>query len=375
VNVLISEGGLTIRKMEGDAADLGLFLKWMTDPQTMKYWDGMTERYTYDRVAEGYRKHLEEGVTPCILVYNGAPIGYFQFCPIRNAGDYEVPEKLYSQFVNESETVYGIDMFLGEAACRDRGLGTASLLLLSKALFRDYRADLLLIDPKVHNARAICCYHKCGFEDYFTVPHRELQDGVYHDSLIMGLRRADPRQGLRIPPENAAKGFSCQEVDEKDFSGYLRMKRDCFEAYVDEYYGGWAEEDQLRMNRETFEKTCGQTCFQKILWNGELAGFWGYDEREDRIGGLTIQLIEAARNQGLGSFFLREITALSDRTGKPAFLQVFRFNPAQNLYSRFGFRVYETTASHYHMRYDPPGKEERKEGRPFERSGILRREQ
>ncbi|MCI8799510.1 MAG: GNAT family N-acetyltransferase [Lachnospiraceae bacterium] len=48
---------------------------------------------------------------------------------------------------------------------------------------------VLMIDPKIHNARAIRCYHKCGFRDLFVVPERELQDGIYHDSLIMGIRK------------------------------------------------------------------------------------------------------------------------------------------------------------------------------------------
>ncbi|HIT07539.1 MAG TPA: hypothetical protein IAB55_00440 [Candidatus Merdivicinus faecavium] len=33
------------------------------------------------------------------------------------------------------------------------------------------------------------CVLKCGFADYFVAPHRELQDGIYHDSLIMGIRK------------------------------------------------------------------------------------------------------------------------------------------------------------------------------------------
>lgn len=61
------------------------------------------------------------------------------------------------------------------------------------ALFADRGADAIMIDPKTHNLRAIRCYHKCGFHDLFVVPQREALDGVYYDSLIMGVKKADFR--------------------------------------------------------------------------------------------------------------------------------------------------------------------------------------
>lgn len=46
-----------------------------------------------------------------------------------------------------------------------------------------------ILGTKIHNVRAVRCYYKCGFRDLFVVPERELQDGIYHDSLIMGIRK------------------------------------------------------------------------------------------------------------------------------------------------------------------------------------------
>ena len=136
----------------------------------------------------GYKEGNEEGIVQCIIEYNSAPIGFCQFC-ILNAEYYEVPEKEYNRYIEKADLVFGIDIFIGEVSLRNQGLGTKSLRLLITALFNDYHADAILIDPKIHNARAIKCYHKCGFKDYFVVPHRELQDGIYHDSLIMGIRK------------------------------------------------------------------------------------------------------------------------------------------------------------------------------------------
>jgi len=96
-----------------------------------------------------------------------------------------------------------------------------------------------------------------------------------------------------------------------------------------------------------------QSTFKKILLNDEIIGFFGFDELSDKIRGTSIQMIEKARNMGIGSFFLNHITSLSKMDNKPVYLKVFKSNPAQNLYKRFGFAVFDETASHYLMRYGP----------------------
>ena len=188
--MIAQEGAVTIRKMQQNEQDLQLFLKWMTDPETMKYWEGLTERFTYERVVEQYQEHVREQVEQCMMEYGQKTIGYCQFCML-NASCYEVPQIQYDQFVGRQDAAYGIDLFIGEVDWRSRGVGTECLKVLMKALFEKYHADVLLIDPKVHNARAIRCYHKCGFQDLFVAPQREWQDGIYHDSLIMGIKKAD----------------------------------------------------------------------------------------------------------------------------------------------------------------------------------------
>ena len=108
-----------------------------------------------------------------------------------DAESYEVPRGEYERFTSPGEIVYGIDLFIGEIAVRNRGVGTQLLRTLMRALFIEYGADALLVDPKVHNARAIRCYEKCGFRRLFVAPQREEQDGFRYDSLIMGARHPE----------------------------------------------------------------------------------------------------------------------------------------------------------------------------------------
>lgn len=188
MDIIAKDSDIVIRRMEANADEFHLYLKWMTDPETMKYWEGMTKHYTYEMVVQEHEDSVGEGVIRCIIEWAEKPIGFCQFC-VLDPQSYEVSPEKYREFVKEFETAYGIDIFLGEAGCRDRGIGTRCMKLLVQTLFEDYHADVVLIDPKVHNQRAIACYHKCGFTDCFVEPHRELQDGVCHDSLIMSIRR------------------------------------------------------------------------------------------------------------------------------------------------------------------------------------------
>lgn len=179
-----------IRSMQGVEEDFRLYLKWMTDPQTMKYWDGMTEIFTYEKVVAEYQEHLEEKVTQCIIEYKGAPIGYLQFYRT-DAEENDLPLDEYEKYIRKDELAYGIDIFLGEVDFRDCGIGTRCMQLITKTLFEEYKAQVIIIDPKVHNTRAIRCYEKAGFRKLFVVKEHELQDGIYHDNLIMAMRRED----------------------------------------------------------------------------------------------------------------------------------------------------------------------------------------
>ena len=156
-----------------------------------------------------------------------------------------------------------------------------------------------------------------------------------------------------IPQNLIDKGFSFSEVSEKDLSDYLTIKKICYKKYVDEYFGGWIDDVQIEMNTNAFNKLIGKSNFLKILLHDEVVGFFSFDILEDKISGITIQMIDKAQNMGVGSFYLHHITSLSDKNKTPIFLKVFKSNPTKNLYKKFGFTIYEETQSHYLMRYDP----------------------
>ena len=154
---------------------------------------------------------------------------------------------------------------------------------------------------------------------------------------------------MNLPPNLAALGFSSAAVQESDFDDYFRVKKACYSGYVNEYFGGWIDSVQLEMNAAQFRQAMRHSCNQKLLLHGETVGFFAYDEHADSIDGVSIQMLEQARNHGFGSWYLSHITA----KGKPVTLKVFKTNPARHLYARFGFVPYDESLSHFFMRYEP----------------------
>lgn len=146
-----------------------------------------------------------------------------------------------------------------------------------------------------------------------------------------------------------AEQFMLEVVTSSDLPKWLDSKRECYKDYVDQYYGGWFDDVQVRLNKSSFDKARKMSYFRKIVLNGETAGFCGYDVQQDKIVDVTIHMYEFARNKGIGSSFLYHLTECSCTAGKPAYLKVFKTNPAKRLYERFGFTIYGETDSHYLM--------------------------
>jgi len=86
------------------------------------------------------------------------------------------------------------------------------------------------------------------------------------------------------------KGFSFCDVELSDFATYYNISRMCYEKYVDEYFGEWVEETQIKMNADAFNNEMKETCFKKLLLYGSIAGFLAYDVQDYKIDGIMIQM-------------------------------------------------------------------------------------
>ena len=78
---------------------------------------------------------------------------------------------------------------------------------------------------------------------------------------------------MTLSLELQKKGFSICDVEQSDFSEYYRIMRTCYEKYVIEYFGGWVEEIQIKMNQDAFSREKQGTFLKKILLNNATVAF------------------------------------------------------------------------------------------------------
>lgn len=174
--MLFHDGKMTIRKLED--RDKDAMVKWLNDPEVLKYYEGRDNPHDLKRVNQHYFEREDE-TTRCLVENDETAIGYIQFYPVLEE------ERMAYGYWNPDEIIYGTDQFIGEPDYWNKGLGTELVELMKKYLLNEKQADILVMDPQVWNERAIACYEKCGFQKVKFLPAHELHEGEMKDCWLM----------------------------------------------------------------------------------------------------------------------------------------------------------------------------------------------
>lgn len=149
--------------------DFDLMVKWLTNRKVLEFYEEPPSNL--ERVINKYGPRIREEhyVTPCIVEYESEPIGYIQYYKIQETDlkKYELPN---------SQTIYGIDQFIGEPQLWGMGLGSIMIRMMLDDLWDNKGASKVVLDVKKTNTRAISSYKKCGF--------KQIQE-LNHDSILM----------------------------------------------------------------------------------------------------------------------------------------------------------------------------------------------
>ncbi|MDO3410512.1 GNAT family N-acetyltransferase [Saccharibacillus sp. CPCC 101409] len=181
--ILFDQRGIALRTLE--PGDERLLLKWLTDPLVLEWYGGRDQPYDSERVREDFYDEDSGEEVRGIVLHEGRPIGYMQFYPLE---DEERGEYGYS---GDPSVIYGMDQFIGEPDCRDRGIGSRLIAEAANYLFTEKRADKLVMDPQVRNERALRVYEKNGFVRVKRLESRELHEGVYEDCWLIEKKRPE----------------------------------------------------------------------------------------------------------------------------------------------------------------------------------------
>lgn len=174
--MFIEREKLTVRKLE--TRDKYVLAKWLSDPQVLEYYEGRDNPFSIEKVEEKFFS-LPDHEVRCIIEFDGVGIGYVQYYPLND--EYR---KLYG-YDGESDTIYGMDQFIGEVDYWNKGIGTKLVNLMVEYLVDEQGADKVVMEPQTWNERAIHCYEKCGFKKIKLLPENELHEGSFRDCWLI----------------------------------------------------------------------------------------------------------------------------------------------------------------------------------------------
>jgi aminoglycoside 6'-N-acetyltransferase len=177
--MLWQEGDLALRPIaDGDTERMA---RWLSDPAVLGYYEGRDRPHDVDLVREVFFNAHAGNDTRCIILNADVPIGYLQFGHV-------VGEDLKVYGYPAEAKVYSLDLFIGEPAYWDRGVGSRLLRGVTRYIHEQRGAECVVVDPQQWNERAIRAYEKAGFRKMRALPQHELHEGVLRDAWLMEWR-------------------------------------------------------------------------------------------------------------------------------------------------------------------------------------------
>jgi aminoglycoside 6'-N-acetyltransferase len=177
---LIQQGQHAIRLMHDQLDDYTILAKWLTDPIVLEYYEGRDNPFPLERVQQKFAPRVQRlhATIPCFMLDTDKPIGYLQYyrLSLADCDAFDLPTMACS---------FGMDLFIGESARWNRGIGTTYVQLATRYLTDTCAATHITVDPRVDNLRAIRCYEKSGFHQRKLLPQHEYHEGAYRDSWLM----------------------------------------------------------------------------------------------------------------------------------------------------------------------------------------------
>ena len=143
------------------------------------------------------------------------------------------------------------------------------------------------------------------------------------------------------------KNIESVDANIKDKNIYYQIKKATCEKYVKKYFGGWNEEEQKKYNNKIFDESLKQNCFKIIKVANKPVGFFGYSIFDREIGCVTIQIITITEKNKIFNGLLNYLFALSNKLNLPIYAKSFLASKDVKLYKKAGFKIMETTKSHY----------------------------
>lgn len=147
---------IKLRILNNSEDDYKLLEKWYQNKAVYLHFE--QRKLNYEEVKKKYcpRTSLDSKIPVFMIEYNNIPVGIIQYQLINNEN-----KKLYDLNIDNS---FEVDIFIGETNLYNKGIGRKSINLLSNYLFKEKKANAIIMCPLKENKNAIKCYENCGFK-------------------------------------------------------------------------------------------------------------------------------------------------------------------------------------------------------------------
>ncbi len=164
---------------------------------------------------------------------------------------------------------------------------------------------------------------------------------------------------LALPVTLAEQDFALRPETEADLPFLLQLyvstRWDEFAQLTD-----WSEaqkigflESQFAAQRDHYLTHYGNSSFDVIEQKGVPAGRFYVDRQQRTLLIVDIALLPQWRGCGVGTALIEALFAEARGVGKEVSISVEKFNPAQRLYRRLGFREYAEDDVYWFMYWSP----------------------
>lgn len=166
--------------------DLVPMKRWLEDPDVSPWYQAEESTET-DALRREFGDMIAgtDATRGFIIQVDGRSVGFIQCLVIDDEPD-------YARQLQVDPGAVGIDLFIGDPAARNRGLGTAVIRgFLEQVVFGELGAEVAIIGPAPDNTRAIRAYEKVGFTWLKTVYVVDESPANTGDEYVMRLTRED----------------------------------------------------------------------------------------------------------------------------------------------------------------------------------------
>lgn len=142
--------------------------------------------------------------------------------------------------------------------------------------------------------------------------------------------------------------YNFENYKKEYFKTLYKMKKENFKWYVKKIYG-WDEKKQIEIYKNFINEH--RKDMKIIKSNNEIIGVFTNYINENNESVISLFYIDKNyQGKGIGTKILKDQLEFDKQNKRNTMLQVYKENPAQFLYKKVGFEIYQETDTHYKMR-------------------------